>query len=358
MLVTVSDKKPQHSTNNTTVDYYNADVVTANDYYPFGMGMPGRSYINGSEYRYGFNGKENDNEVKGEGNQQDYGMRIYDPRLGRFLSRDPLTAKYPMLTPYQFASNRPIDGIDLDGLEWASSSETVTNFWTGQSYIKTTNYVKLKVINESTIITNPDIIKAKAELMAKDIEKTMSTVIQIPMEIPNEVIVTKVILDFTQASLNDLPTNGKLIFDDRKSTTVTSIITSNGVTTTNPEIISEPGVTKGVINGFDIRIGVTMDGNMVADADIVTTGSHEAIHSAGGRHPWTLSAEEKQYAPNINQHDPIFGNKNDIQGNIMNSAENPDPKYRKNSGKTFTNGQLKAVTERIKQQSAYAPDEL
>ena len=70
-------------------------------------------------YRYGFNGKENDNEVKGEGNQQDYGMRIYDPRVGGFLSVDPITKSYPMLTPYQFASNRPIDGIDLDGLEWA-----------------------------------------------------------------------------------------------------------------------------------------------------------------------------------------------------------------------------------------------
>jgi RHS repeat-associated protein len=70
-----------------------------------------------SGYRYGFNGKENDNEVKGEGNQQDYGMRVYDPRVGKFLSVDPLTPKYPMLTPYQFSSNRPIDCIDLDGLE-------------------------------------------------------------------------------------------------------------------------------------------------------------------------------------------------------------------------------------------------
>jgi hypothetical protein len=45
------------------------------------MMMPGRSYAVNAGYRYGFNGKENDNEVKGEGNQQDYGMRIYDPRL-------------------------------------------------------------------------------------------------------------------------------------------------------------------------------------------------------------------------------------------------------------------------------------
>ena len=79
--------------------------------------MPGRKYQAGSVYRYGFNGKENDNEVKGEGNQQDYGFRIYDSRLGKFLSVDPITKEYPELTPYQFASNTPIQAIDLDGLE-------------------------------------------------------------------------------------------------------------------------------------------------------------------------------------------------------------------------------------------------
>ena len=88
--------------------------------------MPGRKFAQSSaSYRYGFNGKENDNDVKGEGNQQDYGMRIYDTRLGRFLSVDPVTDKYPELTPYQFASNRPIDGIDLDGLEWWKKTLTV-----------------------------------------------------------------------------------------------------------------------------------------------------------------------------------------------------------------------------------------
>jgi RHS repeat-associated protein len=84
------------------------------------MLQPGRRFSAGSGYRYGFNGKENDKDVKGDGNQQDYGMRIYDPRLGRFLSEDPLTNEYPELTPYQFASNCPIDGLDLDGLEFIS----------------------------------------------------------------------------------------------------------------------------------------------------------------------------------------------------------------------------------------------
>jgi RHS repeat-associated protein len=61
------------------------------------MEMPGRKYPDESGYRYGFNGKENDNDVKGDGNQQDYGMRIYDPRLGKFLSSDPLTPSYPLV---------------------------------------------------------------------------------------------------------------------------------------------------------------------------------------------------------------------------------------------------------------------
>ncbi|MDQ3072654.1 MAG: hypothetical protein M3Q97_05270 [Bacteroidota bacterium] len=70
------------------------------------------------KYRYGFNGKQYDSEWDDGGAIYDYGFRIYNPRLGKFLSVDPLTRSYPMLTPYQFASNRPIDGVDLDGLEY------------------------------------------------------------------------------------------------------------------------------------------------------------------------------------------------------------------------------------------------
>jgi RHS repeat-associated protein len=79
--------------------------------------MPSRKYEATNAYRYGFNGKENDNEVSGQGNQYDYGFRIYNPRLGRFLSVDPLFKGYPWYTPYQFAGNKPIMSIDLDGLE-------------------------------------------------------------------------------------------------------------------------------------------------------------------------------------------------------------------------------------------------
>ncbi len=86
--------------------------------------MPGRKYDAGNKYRYGFNGKENDNEIKGEGNQQDYGLRIYDPKLGKFLSVDPLIHSYPFYSPYHFAGNSPIKFIDLDGGEPKAANST------------------------------------------------------------------------------------------------------------------------------------------------------------------------------------------------------------------------------------------
>jgi RHS repeat-associated protein len=96
-------------------------MVYASDYYAFGSEMPERQLkfpSHGSpNYRYGFNGKEKDPEAAWGDTSYDYGFRIYNPRYARFLSVDPLTKSYPMLTPYQFASNMPINSIDLDGLE-------------------------------------------------------------------------------------------------------------------------------------------------------------------------------------------------------------------------------------------------
>jgi len=47
----------------------------------------------------------------------DYGFRWYDPAIARFVSVDPLAEKFPYLTTYQYASNTPIQAVDLDGLE-------------------------------------------------------------------------------------------------------------------------------------------------------------------------------------------------------------------------------------------------
>ena len=80
--------------------------------------MPGRKFSqSSSSFRYGFNGKENDNEVKGEGNQIDFGSRIYDPRVVTWLSPDPKASKHPYESPYVYVSNNPLIYADPDGEE-------------------------------------------------------------------------------------------------------------------------------------------------------------------------------------------------------------------------------------------------
>jgi RHS repeat-associated protein len=74
--------------------------------------MPSLKFSN-TNYRYGFNGKENDPET----GTQDYGERIYDGRIGRFFTPDPISFDYPFYTPYQFAGNDVIAAVDVDGLE-------------------------------------------------------------------------------------------------------------------------------------------------------------------------------------------------------------------------------------------------
>ena len=105
---------------------------------------PGRNYsVGNTNYRYGFNGKEKSDEINGNGVDYDYGARIYDTRVGKFLSVDPIAAKYPFLTPYQFASNSPIANIDLDGLEaWK-----ITQKWTPEMVLKYQNQVSKEMVN-------------------------------------------------------------------------------------------------------------------------------------------------------------------------------------------------------------------
>lgn len=87
------------------------------------------SWRNSGDYRFGYNSQEKDNEIYGEGNAYSFEFRVYDPRLGRFLSVDPLYKDYPFINNYAFAENRCIEGIDLEGAEFkdADGNNTITN---------------------------------------------------------------------------------------------------------------------------------------------------------------------------------------------------------------------------------------
>ncbi|MDC9722077.1 MAG: hypothetical protein PSN34_04800 [Urechidicola sp.] len=109
------------------------------------MTVPNR-HGNTSDYRYGFQGQEIDNEVKGEGNSLNYKFRMHDPRVGRFFAVDPLVARYPYNSPYAFSENRVIDGVELEGLEYLRYDESRVFINWGQA--------RLNVKNTHTVTAN------------------------------------------------------------------------------------------------------------------------------------------------------------------------------------------------------------
>ncbi len=90
-------------------------IISYEEYHPFGTSSyrAGRNETETSLKRYRYVGKERDEET----GLYYYGARYYAAWLCRFVSVDQLQFKYPHYTPYQYAGNKPISYIDLDGLE-------------------------------------------------------------------------------------------------------------------------------------------------------------------------------------------------------------------------------------------------
>ena len=112
--VTLSDRKyhyylQDHQGNNRVVLNQDGTVEEVNHYYPFG----GLFASSTSVQPYKYNGKELDTE---NGlNWYDYGARMYDPALGRFMTVDPSSESYYETSPYAYCYNNPIKHIDPNG---------------------------------------------------------------------------------------------------------------------------------------------------------------------------------------------------------------------------------------------------
>ena len=80
---------------------------------PFGMLLEGRNWAAGSEYKYGFNTQEQDDEVYGNGNLNTALFWAYDTRLGRRWNIDEKIK--PFISGYNCFSNNPIIRVDPKG---------------------------------------------------------------------------------------------------------------------------------------------------------------------------------------------------------------------------------------------------
>ena len=126
------------------------ELIADRDYFAFGLGLERAENVpliapgipKQSSYRFGFNGKELDDEGEWGTNQTvyDYGLRIYNPGIAKFLSVDPLTDGYAYNSPYAYAENSPVAFIDLDGAEKVYFSAGVGHDAGNSGYIERMGY--------------------------------------------------------------------------------------------------------------------------------------------------------------------------------------------------------------------------
>jgi RHS repeat-associated protein len=295
-----------------------------------------------SGYRFGFNGMESDNEVNGEGNSYAFKYRIHDPRLGRFLSVDPLSATYPWNSPYAFAENRVIDGMDLEGREWSKATEISS---VGHKYVRYT--VKFTVYNETDV--ENDFVSPHLEKLAKLAEK-----------------------DFTHSSED----GGTTYLMDIQFVSITKsnlgpIDAEDGfnlrVVDDAADYYFEPLEEGQTVNGITRYIGQTQNNVVTLGINKEVEGKqllknkkkvgrtflHEILHSGGLRHPW----DGKNKANDVDQDETKKGapasegvDDSTIKGNAMNSSGNKNRSLRSTLGTGITPDQDEIIIKTVESQ--------
>ena len=334
------------------VDYFTADVVSYSDYLPFGQVMPNRHGYTGAKYRYGFQDQEVDDELKGEDNSVNFEFRMYDPRIGRFFTIDPLTRKYPHNGPYNFSENRVIDGIELEGKEVTSTGKVkIPSFSGGEGTYVIVYTAKLKLVVADDVdkeVFNSaqldNAIKEAENVLSKNEDGTGT------FENPKMIFV----FEIDNSSPLVLKINNQVQSGYYKNDDGTDDLSNPkyvaGKTNWNEKNSSQQGeiqVATQISTGYEPR-SIVQIGRTIA---------HELCHRLGLDHPWGISENSTDPQRDIrqlhkNEADVDYGeNDNNVIKNLMNSDANPNRALKstdkKAPGTSLTQGQRISIEQKV-----------
>jgi RHS repeat-associated protein len=121
LYVYLSNESPQNLFfDNLVINHQRGPVLEETHYYPFGLTINGLSSkaIGKTENRLKYNGKEEQRKEFNDGSGlewMDYGARMYDAGVGRWMVVDAKVDKYHWVSPYIYALNSPNIYLDFDG---------------------------------------------------------------------------------------------------------------------------------------------------------------------------------------------------------------------------------------------------
>ena len=260
----------------TSVAHYEAEILMSADYQAYGGAIEDRQFASES-YRYGFNGKEKESGLSND--IYDFGARIYNPQIARFLSTDPKEKEYPFMSPYVYAVNNPIRWMDVNGegpgdgevrlyvtrvkIGLDKSNQPVYKYFGKKYYrnltndnankhkaygvdgwfkVSVTDYIKVRGKEEYSNESNPNVVHAHTKSAtaendmaiykhidgADDYEKPLGTLAHIPNGIGDGNLLNKVTslkpsetkADYTMEDVQDIPllTNGTIKITNNEAT--------------------------------------------------------------------------------------------------------------------------------------------
>ena len=298
------------------------EILSEKNFYPFGLEHRGYNNVvsanaNSQAEKWKFQGQEHQEELGL--NWISFKYRNYDPAIARFFNVDPLAEDYVYNGVYNFAENRVIDGIELEGLEWKSIKDEDN----GNTKLQLT----VQLYNDAGL-TDKQLTKLKTSITEQFTESYSNSDANISAEL--------VIQDVTEAKGDFLVTLNEQ--------------TSKPVKDKDGNVVGKKyrGGKAGAIgktqeNNFEVT--AKRDGSKRSNSDIARSFSHEAGHTAGLRHPW----DPKNAIMGIKQGATGVTAKT-VKSNLMNSGANKVKANRSSSGTKLTKEQLKSIDKLVRSQ--------